>query len=153
VAFFSLGLIAYYGEGVSKDEIKAFHLIKKAAEMNERDAQCILGTMYRDGIGVEKNYQLAFYWLQQASVYLDTQSINKPKAMYFLSMLLYEGKGTEQNYSLAIKWLEEAIKYEYYPAQLLLANIYYSGEVVEKNLELAFELHNKAKANAKKEQC
>ena len=48
-------------KGISLDEMKA------KAEKGDTDAQYLLGSFYRSGVGVEKDQQKAVYWLQKAS--------------------------------------------------------------------------------------
>ena len=48
------------GEGVEKDEIKAFEYYKKSAENEYVDAQVYLGYCYDKGIGTEINKEKVF---------------------------------------------------------------------------------------------
>ena len=41
------------GDGVEKDEVKAFEWYKKSAEQEYSDAQCHHGYCYENGIGTE----------------------------------------------------------------------------------------------------
>lgn len=83
-AQFMLGLIYYgydfdshkfnweqYSDGSFRNDNidfdKAAYWFLKAAEQNNRAAQCYIGRCYRDGTGVEKNMEKAIYWLKQSA--------------------------------------------------------------------------------------
>ena len=55
------------GNGVKKDEVKAFEWYKKSAEQEDSDAQNKLGLYYENGTGTEKDLEKAFYWYQKAA--------------------------------------------------------------------------------------
>lgn len=83
---FLLGGALYEGEGVDKDYKRAFSLFKEVAEIKEKDetgytlevllgtlspqmiayAQMLVGAMYADGNGVERDYNQAEYWLKKS---------------------------------------------------------------------------------------
>ena len=59
-----------YFEGknnIKKDYLKALSLYKQAAKQGNCKAQYMIGYMYHNGLGVEKDYREAFYWFEKAS--------------------------------------------------------------------------------------
>ncbi len=55
------------GDGVKEDPQIAFELYTEAAEKDFAEAQYELFLIYKDGNGVEANYDKAIYWLQRAA--------------------------------------------------------------------------------------
>lgn len=56
------------GEGVAKDDQKAFFWMEKAARQGHHPCnQRRLGLMFEHGIGVERNLEKAAFWYQQAA--------------------------------------------------------------------------------------
>ena len=56
----ALGNKYYYGEGVELDLELATYWYQKASENNNAEAKCLLGYCYREGIGIEKDLDMAF---------------------------------------------------------------------------------------------
>jgi len=65
-AQFDLGLMYAKGEGVRKDEKKAFSWFHKAARNNHVEAKFYMGLSFAQGRGVRKQAQLARYWFKLA---------------------------------------------------------------------------------------
>lgn len=61
-----LGIGYQYGNWGVVDLEKALFWYRKAAEQGSEAAQKKLGQCYMEGIGVEKDEYLAFYWLYRA---------------------------------------------------------------------------------------
>lgn len=61
-----LAHIYYYGEGVERNEQKAFKWALKAANQGVFRSQGYLGMMYYAGVGTEKNTEKAIFWLKKA---------------------------------------------------------------------------------------
>lgn len=64
LALLKLGVKYLNGEGVPKDEVKAFELLREAATLNNIDAQYYLGLAYENGKGVTKDLSKAWEWYQ-----------------------------------------------------------------------------------------
>ena len=45
----------FCGEGISKDDFKAFKFMEQAADKDAATAKLLLSCMYKNGDGVEKN--------------------------------------------------------------------------------------------------
>lgn len=74
------------------------------AQKGEPAAQALLGRAYYLGVGVQKNYQQARYWLDQAV------SRNNADAMYFLGLMYEHGSGVPQNLDRAVELFDRATK-------------------------------------------
>lgn len=68
-ALFTLGNIYYFGEfGETKDFERAFPLLLQAAEKGYIDAQNMVGVMFSEGLGVERDENVAMQWYRKAAV-------------------------------------------------------------------------------------
>lgn len=97
-----------------------------------------LGILYRYGIGVAKNYHLAFEYFSIAAENGDISSIVELAKMYMY------GDGVEKNYTKAVKNLEFAVEKNDNRAKYLLGILYENGFGVEKSIEKARELYKSA---------
>tara|TARA_B100001057_G_scaffold466740_1_gene524171 strand:- start:514 stop:987 length:474 start_codon:yes stop_codon:yes gene_type:complete len=61
-AMYNMGLLYYFGKGVSKDLKIAFKYCKKAAFKGSARAQNNLAFMYMNGMGINKSYVNAYAW-------------------------------------------------------------------------------------------
>ncbi len=61
-ALYNMGLLYYFGKGVSKDLTTAFMYCEKAAFKGSARAQNNLAFMYMKGIGIKKSYINAYAW-------------------------------------------------------------------------------------------
>src|SRR5258708_4872363 len=66
-AEFNLGVIYENGQGVAKDERKAFEWYEKAAAQGLAKAQFNLASMYSRGLGVAKDERKAAEWVGKAA--------------------------------------------------------------------------------------
>ena len=71
------------------------------------------------------NYEMAFYWAQQA-----TNQKYAP-AQHSLASMYYYAEGDLQNYEMAFYWAQQATNQKYAPAQYLLASMYYEAGIYE----------------------
>ena len=67
-AQYELGMSYLKGDGVDKDEKKAFELFEKAALKGDNNAQYQLALCYQHGKGTNKDFVKAYAWLKIASV-------------------------------------------------------------------------------------
>jgi len=84
---------------VVKDDVKAAVCYRKAADLDFGWAQGKLGSLYRDGRGVEQSYDLAASWYQKAADNGDEE------AFHALGILYANGQSVPQDYTQAIKWM------------------------------------------------
>lgn len=106
-------------------------VLSYAIEGNSK-AACIMGILYKDGIGCPIDYNKARVWFSFA------YTAGSDKAAYSLGYLYLKGLGdVEQDYSKAIEWFEKS---NYGMAIHWLSKCYYFGLGVEKNKEKAITI-------------
>lgn len=93
-ALYEMGMAHAFGDGVSKDDSKAFEYFQQAAELGHAGAQYRLGVAYAYGEGVERDTDLAIRWYREsaqngnavaqrtlASMYLDGNGVPRDRVM------------------------------------------------------------------------
>ncbi|GBC01725.1 hypothetical protein RclHR1_04300007 [Rhizophagus clarus] len=135
---YNLGRSYQYGNGVKKDEGKAFELYKELAEQGYSNAQNKLGYCYEGGIGTKKDLEKAIYWYQRAA-----KNQNK-FSQYHLGRCYEFGNGIEKDEVKAFEWYRKSAEQGYYDAQNELGYLYESGVIIEKDLEKAVYWYQKA---------
>jgi hypothetical protein len=86
----------------AQDYPKALNLWRPLAEQGDLDAQTLLGTMYYEGHGVQRDYGQAAAWLRKAAVQGHAMAQGGLGAMYVL------GQGVPQNGEEAYVWFSLA---------------------------------------------
>ena len=117
------GLRAYQ----QKNYAEALRHLKPLAEKGETEAQRKLGVMYRHGLGVEKNDQLAISWYRKAA------QGGHVKAQNSLGIMYRFGMGVEKNLDEAVHWLSAAAEQGDGKGQENLGLMYLDGEGVEQS--------------------
>jgi TPR repeat protein len=107
---------------------EAARWFSKAAAQGHRLAQCNLGALYAQGLGVPKDLPKALRWYRSAAEQGDEM------AMYNLGALYAK---EERNMSLAVAWFKQSAAKGYAAAQVNLGMLYFRGEGVERNTVLA----------------
>lgn len=108
----------------------------------------MLGKIYFDGVGIEKNYRKALEWF---TIY-ERLVENDPTAQYYIGRICYKGDGSslEKDNEKAFLWLERSAKNENADAQLILGIMYLKGEGIEKNAKKAYQWFEKSFMNGNK---
>lgn len=96
--------------GVKKDEAAGFTLMQLVATQGEVGAQYNVGNLYKDGVGVQRNYSQAAYWYRKAA------EKGHRRARSELGNLYLNGRGVPQNAVEGTAWaalssMNEARKY------------------------------------------
>jgi len=91
----------------------------------------MLGTMYRDGNGVDQSYQ------QARELYESAASQGDACAQYHLGIMYDEGIGVDQSYERAKEYYEAAARQGHADAENNLGALYYNGQGVEECNETA----------------
>ena len=110
-AQFDVGNMFEKGNGVARDETKAFEWYLKAAKQNHDKAAFEVGFAYLRGVGISKNYDKALKWLSSSAEY------NNVRAYYFLGTMYEKGKGVSVNLDKALRWYTRASKGGYAVAE------------------------------------
>ena len=113
-----LGAHYLNGNGVNKDEEKAFECYIQAASMGEETALNQLGWMYMNGCGVEEDPSQAFFW------YNESANKQSDVGMYNLAYCYRDGYGVEQDSEKAAEWYKKAAEAGYIDAMLALGQYY-----------------------------
>lgn len=134
VAQCMLGLCYSRGDGVTKDNKKAYDWYKKAAEQGYAIAQHLLGVCYYFGLGVSKDSEKAIEWYTRAA------KQEYAKAQYDLANCM----GALKDYNAAAQWYDKAAQQGLAEAQFKLGVCYYNGLGVTQNYEKAYYWYKKA---------
>ncbi|MDJ0653758.1 MAG: SPOR domain-containing protein [Xanthomonadales bacterium] len=134
---YARGLEAFTDERYNE----AMRLWIPMAEEGDTRAQFRLGSMYHDGIGVDRNYYLSSYWFEQAA----TRGVSS--AQFNLGNAYKHGHGVPQDEREASYWWRLAADQDLAPAQLNLANQYATGLGVPKDPDQAQYWYERAAAN------
>ena len=125
----------------NKDFEKAFELLGPLAEENHAEAQFLLGSLYINGQGVEKDDTKGLSWIMKAarqgydqarldafSIYLELSGRGDASAMYNLGYMYLHGWGGKQDTDAGIGWLESAAKNGHVHSAKVLSEIYAEGK-------------------------
>lgn len=122
-------------------ERKDVAALTEMAEAGDPVAQTLLGSMYRSGNGVVKDYAIAISWLSKAA----EQGI--PNAQFALGFHYEKGLGTAQDYSAAVNWYRKAADQGAPIAQTQLGIMYAKGAGVKQDYAMAISWFRKAVDN------
>ena len=158
-ALYVLAICYQKGKHVEQDSTRAFELLQKCVQVDKMPEYVnLLGDFYRDGIGIEQNYEAASHYYQWAADNGDVE------AMMSLSKLYEEGLGVEKNEEFAaalkarwwetIQWnvygimpldmAKEQAKEGSEEAMYQLGQRYQQGNGVDQNVEVASDWWHKA---------
>ncbi|KAG2208222.1 hypothetical protein INT47_006077 [Mucor saturninus] len=114
---------------------------KAANNNNNAQAQFNIGWMYRYGLGVEINHEIAFHWIEKSANQGYSMSQNMLGEMYS------NGRGTTQDLNEAVLWFRKSLNNdENAIAQYNLAYCYFTGEGVPINEHTALIFLRKSAA-------
>lgn len=128
----------------SKNYPKAFEFYKSAADYGYPFAECNLGYLYENGLGVDQDYNMAIKYYKSAAKESIYARWGVATAQYNLGCLYEEGKGVQQNYKEALKYYTLAANQEDANAQYKLGALYEKGLGVQQNLNEALKLYKSA---------
>ena len=138
VALWQLGRMYAEGDGVVRDDRRAFEYFRKFADSHADDhpatprsrfvanAFVALGQYYLDGIpntAVEPNPERARRMFYHAASYF-----GDPEAQYQLATLYLDGNGVTRDTKRAVPWLVLAANKGHYKSQAVLGRILFHGE-------------------------
>ena len=97
------GVAKIFNKGIKSLNIKNYKksapLLFKAARAGNAKAQFVLGWLYENGIGVERNDKKAFKWFRKAA------EQGNIKAQFRLGLFYDTGRGVKKNTTVAQRWL------------------------------------------------
>ncbi|MDC5294827.1 tetratricopeptide repeat protein [Acinetobacter baumannii] len=129
--------IIYASEGTEfSNPTLAFKLLSDLSQSGHKEAINYLGILYRNGIGVKKDYNKALNLFEKAV------SLNVSGSKFNLGNMYFNGYGTEVDYKKAAYWFDQAVRYEQdaYAAEML-GGMFYEGRGVEKNINKSLEFY------------
>ena len=110
----------------------AFKFLKKSAELGNSESMYLLGVIFKDGLGLNQDYNSALNWFSKSAF------LQNEKSLYALGYFNLKGLGgVQQNYDIAIKYFTES---SYSMAKHWLALCYLHGYGVKSNKTLALDL-------------
>ncbi|KAF9279683.1 hypothetical protein BGZ88_012609 [Linnemannia elongata] len=109
-----------------------------SASQGDKNAQVALGDIYREGEGVQQDYQAAMDWYLQAANQGDANGQRK------VGFLYDGGLGVSQSYSTALEWYIKAADQGDPGAQYNIGILYYFGKGVKQDIAKAMEWFLKA---------
>ncbi len=112
--------------------------LQTAAADNNVRSQSKLGFKYKEGDGVEKDLNKAFYWLLKAAQQNDFKAINAVALMYC------DGIGTERDLKKGFYWINKVDNGSNPKAFFLLGNMYFNGLGTNKDYKKAFDQYKRA---------
>ncbi|WP_039758120.1 tetratricopeptide repeat protein [Bartonella queenslandensis] len=138
-ANWKLGSIYANGDGVPRDDYKAYHffayIVKKGADLGSKDESYVsdalvnLAGYIKKGIPqspVKSNPSYAARLYMQAAV-----NYGNPKAQYHLGKIFLKGEGREKNLIQAARWFQLSAKKGNPSAQAMLGNmLLQEGEII-----------------------
>lgn len=101
-AQYHLGLLYLDGQGVMRDDHKAWQWFERAARQDDARAQSYLGWMYDNGYGAPRDFATARHWLERAAAQGDID------AQYNLGDYYRYGKSVAEDLAIARQWYERA---------------------------------------------
>ncbi|MEK9656841.1 MAG: hypothetical protein VW378_00495 [bacterium] len=135
---FNLGIKYAFGQGVERNDTRAFEYYKLAADHGHAKAQFNVGVMYEIGQGVEQSDTQAVYFYKQAA------ALGQADAEYNLADRYMTGRGVKRNYTKAFELIKKAAKQRNRGAQNALGTMYAFGQGVEQSDTQAFQYYKLA---------
>lgn len=112
--------------------------LEQFAREGDARSQFSLANMYHNGINVEQDYALAFYWYSRVA------EKGHASAQFNVANGYYHGVGVEKDLPSAFAWYQKAADQGFVEAQFSLGVMYRNGEGTSANDVQAFEWYKKA---------
>ena len=137
VAHHNLGFLCLQDSDLYEEAIYYF---KKATELGYADSAYMLGIVYLQGLGVDKQPDLALMYLEKA------YQLGKHYTCRPLGDLYFQGafNAGQQNHKKALEWYHRGAEHDVLSCIEVLGDCYHFGFGVEINLKLACKYHKEA---------
>lgn len=136
----------YDEDGVYHSYSLAAKSLEIASDCGNTDASYLLGTMYENGIGVEKSMDRAVELYDYAAIYGEHAD-----AAFKLAVLYEKGKSVEKDIDYAAELYEIAANGGIVEAMFKIGYMYEKGKGVDKDYETAIEWYDEAYSNGHEE--
>lgn len=104
-----------------------FTIVQSFAEEDDPCSQFVLGAMYLDGRGIDRNYEEAVRWFQLAA------EQGHPSGQLNLGLMYELGRGVGKSGAEALRWFRAAAEQGSASGQYELGMAYYRGTIVPKD--------------------
>ncbi|MFC1840325.1 tetratricopeptide repeat protein [Thermodesulfobacteriota bacterium] len=124
----------------SEDYIKAKRILNSLANENNAEAQNLLGALYVNGQGIDKDITKGLSWIMKAAkqghkaaqmnaikLCMDIGSQGDTSAMFNVGYMCLKGWGGEQDKDACLRWMETAGKMGHAKSVKTLIRIYTEG--------------------------
>ena len=124
----------------NEDFVKARELLLPLAEENNSEAQTLLGALYVNGQGTEKDFNKGLSLIMKAATQkykpariaafklcIDLANQGDTSAMYNVGYMCLNDWGGEHDNNVCLKWLENAAKLGHEKSLKILSKIYTEG--------------------------
>jgi hypothetical protein len=125
------------GDGIAKNERRAFENYQQAAEQGHPFALAFLGLSFQRGVGTAADLKQGFACFSQAA------TAGLPFAMHCLGECYLEGRGIERNADDGINWYLRGVELGDMGCTAELAECYELGKGVPKDLRQALALYQR----------
>lgn len=126
-----------------KEYVRAFEVIKRLENTQNKDVYRKLGYFYSEGIGVATNLESAVGYYQKA------YELGDYLAGYNLALMFYR----KQDYISALPYLVGGASNNHEQSIRMLAEFYYKGLAVNKDFTVAFDLYKRLYDKGDKKWC
>ena len=129
------------GNGVPKDESRAFALNSEAAYLGDSEAVLAMGWFYLNGVGVDRNLERARKW------YRDSARRGDKRAMFSLGQIAHNaGDHTE-----ALIWFRRAYEAGHHRSGYFIGKHFWRGHGVDQDKKEAMRYFHRAASQKVKE--
>lgn len=137
-AQYLLSVCYYLGQGVAKDNEKAFEWASRLANQGNALGEDLLGSFYEDGLVIPQDHAKAVEWYRKAA------EQGYEGAQFNLGRCYLLARGVPGNYTQAAEWFTKAANQGLADAQYALGNLYRYGDGVYQSHAKAAEWYAKA---------
>jgi uncharacterized protein len=138
-ALYQLATLYSTGNGISENQLKAFQLFKKSADLENVDAMEQLGLIFRDGTSAVKINDIeSLKWFIKAA---DKGSM---PANHNIGFAYYHGRGVKQDRKKAYEYFIKSAESGLLQSQMIVAAQLYRGDGIPKDLKESFKWSLKA---------
>ncbi len=148
-AKYLLGEILFHGLGYQDKDLElAGQFFGEAAESGVAEAMIYKGFYHANGIGNNKNPEVADAWFDKGrKKLLEPENIQRTTGLYMLGLSSKAGYGTPTDYAEALEWFKKAGYANYGPAQNEAGLMYQYGRGTDKSESDAFKWFGQSAQN------
>ena len=138
IGFSALAAENLDNSNVDKSGVTLQQQLEQYAREGDARSQFSLANMYHNGVGVQQDYALAFYWYSRVA------EKGHASAQFNVANGYYHGIGVEKDLSKAFEWYQKAAKQDFVEAQFNLGVMYRNGQGASASDTQAFDWYKKA---------